>query len=111
MTYRNILAGSIVAAICLSAGAANATADPPQLRVKYNVWELRTQAGAQGVYSRIKRGAERACPDGGVMPISDRMAAVRCQEELIELAVAKLGSPIVTALHSGNESIQLASRK
>jgi UrcA family protein len=111
MNYRNILAGSIVAAIYLSGNAAQATQGAPQLRVKYNVWELRTQDGAQSVYDRIKRGARRTCPDQGVMPIADRMAAIDCQEELVALAVAKLRSPLVTALHGGTGEIQLASRK
>jgi UrcA family protein len=111
MNYRNILAGSIVAAVYLSANAAQATQGAPQLRVKYNVWELRSEAGAQGVYDRIKRGARRTCPDQGVMPIADRMDAIDCQEELVSLAVAKLQSPFVTALHGGSEKIQLASRK
>lgn len=111
MNYRNILAGTVVAAIYLSGAAAQATQGAPQLRVKYNVWELRTQSGAQGVYNRIKRGARRTCPDQGVMPIADRMAAIDCQEELVELAVDKLASPFVTALHGGSEGVQLASRK
>lgn len=72
--------------------------------VSYAELDLTKQAGAEALYKRIKRAAFTVC--GGYdspMPWSYTLKS-RCYKTALNEAVAKVNSPLLTALHQDKNS-------
>jgi UrcA family protein len=73
-----------------------------QMRVSVAGLNLRSEAGARMALARIRRSAGEFCStDEGVVSVRRRAATGACYSLMTDLAVAKLRSPWVAALHEG----------
>lgn len=108
MNQHSTIAAGLLASILALAATQPASATPgPTMRVSYKHSELRTDEGAQAVFSRIRRSANRACAAGGWN--SHYRTVYKCRNELVELAVAKLNNPRVAGVHAANKPVRMAS--
>jgi UrcA family protein len=80
-------------------GAAPALADPRSETVSYRDLDLSTVAGAQTLYGRIKSAARSVCGYEG-RGITDQAFWKGCYQGAISDAVAKVNSPLLTAVHT-----------
>jgi UrcA family protein len=86
-------------------GAAQALpADEPDgvrsITVNFRDLNLSTIAGATTLYQRIKKAAGKVCQEPDSF-LNDLAAWTRCYRGAIDDAVAKVNSPLLTAVHSG----------
>ncbi len=107
----NIL-NSIPRATCWSAaftsiacllGAAQAVAAPAETRsetVSYRDLDLSTIEGATALYQRLKSAARHVCDEPGTYPYALQEWR-SCYNAAIADAVAKVNSPLLTALYRG----------
>ena len=82
-----------------------------QVRVHYHLQELESWGGAEAVYRRIGIAARRGCQPVAVAALVARVQARKCRDELVGLAVARVGSPVLAAVHDGSAPIRLAARR
>jgi UrcA family protein len=85
-------------------GAAHASADPAvtgrSVTVNYRDLNLSTIAGATALYQRLQ-GAARSVCDGPATGVHAYQEWRSCYQAAIADAVAKVNSPLLTALHRG----------
>jgi UrcA family protein len=92
-------------AICLL-GVTIASADPSGTRsaeVSFRDLDLNTQAGAQKLYRRIQGAAQRVCGYEATLAKAQSIWQ-HCVRPTVDAAVAKVDSPLLTALHTGRSS-------
>ena len=76
--------------------------------ISYRPYELATAAGSRAVFERIQRSAKRACRwDIDTLRALEK---VKCEADLTQQMVDKIGHPAVSALLTGKPGVQLASR-
>ena len=91
--------------ICLL-GAATTWADPAGTRsieVGFRDLDLNTQSGAAKLYRRIQGAAQRVCGYEATLAEAQSIWE-RCVLPTVDAAVAKVNSPLLTALHTGHSS-------
>ena len=76
------------------------SAEPVGITVKYGDLDLSTPAGAHTLYSRISGAARTVCGFEGTTLI-DQAIWKSCYRGAISDAVAKVDSPMLTAVHTG----------
>jgi len=74
--------------------------DPSSVKVSYRDLDLSTFAGAHELYGRIKTAARTVCGYEG-RNLTDQAFWNGCYRGAIADAVAKVNSPLLTAVHSG----------
>lgn len=72
--------------------------------VKYSAAKVTTAAGAAELYARLRHAASRVCMDT-TRRIDSQTAVAACMKEALDGAVARIGSPMLTALHSPQLSV------
>ena len=82
------------------AGAAQALASEPSIKVSYSDLDLSTPAGAQTLYHRISGAARTVCGFEGADLIEQQVWKA-CYRGAVADAVAKVNSPLLTAVASG----------
>ncbi len=106
MNFINSIHRSPVRALALALilgvlGATPALAqDPASVKVSYRDLNLSTIAGAQALYGRIKTAARSVCGYEG-RNLFDQSFWNACYRGAITDAVAKVNSPLLTAVHTG----------
>lgn len=75
-------------------------AESYSVTVKYNDLNLETLAGARTLYGRISAAARNVCGYEG-RSFTDQAFWNGCYRGAIADAVAKVGSPLLTAVHTG----------
>lgn len=92
------LAGLVVAG---AAGASPSYGELPTLTVRYSADMLDTDSGAQAVYHRIAKAAERVCPNESYsLLVNSRV--LKCREEAISAAVGKIHNQRLAAVHAAS---------
>jgi UrcA family protein len=82
-------------------GAAQASAsEPAGIRVGYGDLDLTTSAGAHTLYARIAGAARTVCGFEGT-PLIEQTLWNSCYRRAIAAAVAKVNSPLLTAVETG----------
>ena len=76
------------------------SAEPASITVKYGDLDLSTPSGAHTLYSRISGAARTVCGYSGTDFI-DQAIWKGCYRGAIADAVAKVNSPLLTAVHTG----------
>ncbi|HUL19355.1 MAG TPA: UrcA family protein [Steroidobacteraceae bacterium] len=76
------------------------SAEPGGITVKYGDLDLSTASGAHTLYSRIAGAARTVCGFEGTTLI-DQAIWKGCYRGAISDAVAKVNSPMLTAVHTG----------
>jgi UrcA family protein len=76
------------------------SAEPASVTVKYSDLDLSTPSGAHTLYSRISGAARTVCGYAGTDFI-DQAIWKGCYRGAIADAVAKVNSPLLTAVHTG----------
>jgi UrcA family protein len=119
--YRSSTWLAALAAISCSLGASQAFAanERDQVRsekVSYADLNLSTPAGASTLYRRIQRAARSVCgADDRVGSILPHLQWRKCYESAVADAVAKVNSPMLTAVHddktSGRKGATLLSQR
>jgi len=108
-----LLTGLIAALAAPAAAGVHATApsDAPTAAVRHDDLNLNGPAGAEVMLSRLHHAARKVC---GPAPLTQEIAANQrhraCVRETVDIAVAKLNAPLVTARHNGRDSAVLAAR-
>lgn len=101
---------TFAAALCLTLAfgtAATAVAGERSAAVQYTQDDLRTEAGVEAVYARLRSAASRVCSgERGLSGQYDRMA---CRRAALNRAIAQLNQPALTARHQGVKAQVLAS--
>jgi UrcA family protein len=103
---RLILVAMIAAGV---GGAAQAREHSEILSTKG--YDLSTRTGAEAFYHRLKHVAAEVCriPSYNFAPEGELLQHDECYEEALNTAVAKAGSPFLTAVHEGSRPTRLAS--
>jgi UrcA family protein len=96
-----------------------AVADPrsgDQLRtekVQLSDLNLRTDAGATAAVRRLSMAARTVCDqnDNSTRDLGGRMISKHCRQSAMDVAVASLGAPLVTATYAGSAPTRLATAR
>jgi UrcA family protein len=80
--------------------------------VSYGDLDLKTEAGAKVLLTRIGKAAKSACGDLVHTPLLPREGAYRreCVAEAVDAAVARIDAPMLAALHKSQPDMTLAAR-
>ena len=102
VSFKSVLA--LTVASCLLAGGnalATGTRDAlPSVTVKYGDLNLSTAEGANTLYSRLRRAARSVCGVDSIQPEEKMWVHWKaCYDTAIATAVAKVNSPMLTAVH------------
>lgn len=104
---KNILAGLVASAACLStaapalaAPALVADAAPPSKTVSYSELNLQSAAGVQALYARLHAAARQVCAEQDGRSLREHIAYSSCVNSSLERAVRDLRNDAVLALHS-----------
>lgn len=96
--------GAVIWTISAVTGVATAQTSQPVAAVTYADLDLSTKDGAQTLLKRIDDAALGIC---GPAPVHSPLTPTantlheRCLREAVDGAVAKVGAPLLTALHTG----------
>lgn len=89
-------------------GAAPAKADQSELTISYKAYKLESQAGAEDVYTQIKRAVKNYCVTPGVRPVQQHQAERECIARTLNAAIREVSSRRLTRLHKGEASPNVA---
>jgi UrcA family protein len=116
-----VLLASGLAAVVLGLGAANSFATPAQIsarsssdnvrsvKISFAELDISKPAGAQALYKRIRKAAFVVCGAYDSPMPWYYTAKTECFKTAVDDAVAKVNSPLLTSLHT-NENTRLASK-
>jgi UrcA family protein len=94
-----------LATLAATAQAASATA-VPTVKVRYSDLNVRTEAGAQLLYQRIRGAAHFVCGQQG-RSLEEKAQWNSCVREAISDAVTTVHSPLLSALDAGASAPQI----
>jgi len=89
---------------------ARSTSNGPSITVRYADLDLSRVAGAQTLYRRIKGAARSVCGDQG-RRIEEQHQWKSCYQGAIADAILGVNSPLLTMVHSGQNSAATATAK
>ena len=99
--YRSAPASiTLVAMVGLFAAGQLPAAEQHSVTVKYHDLDLSPPAGARALYGRITAAARQVCGYEG-RSFTDHAFWSGCYRGAVTDAVAKVGSPLLTAVHTG----------
>ncbi|MGE0580549.1 MAG: UrcA family protein [Steroidobacteraceae bacterium] len=105
---RNIFIGAAtIAALTCSAALFAATNDNTvhrSVEVHYTDMNANTADGARALYARLRSAAKAACGTAPGSDLASRSDFNACRSEALSVAVAKVGSRNLTALHRSSVS-------
>ena len=78
----------------------SAPSDVPSVTVSFRDLDLSTPEGANTLYRRIRTAAQKVCGYAGADVLSQNISRA-CYRNAIADAVAKVNSPLLTAVHTG----------
>ena len=84
----------------------------PAKVVRYSDLDLSSSVGIHTLYQRIQDAAWRVCLD--VVPPHNGQGGIeniKCRQTLIDVAVAQVNKPALTALHAGKSSDSRTARR
>ncbi len=93
----------VCASALMLAFAAPSFAQSSQNRVvEYGDVDAYSQRGAETILNRVEHASEQICGDRpGPMPIPERQGVAACTYETMDIAVADINNPAVTARYYG----------
>jgi len=105
LATRILLLGGGLAGLAAAgaAGASAANGEVPTQVVRYSAEMLDTDSGAQAVYHRIAKAAERVCPNDSYSLLVDSRVQ-QCREQAISAAVNKIHNQRLAAVHAAASS-------
>ena len=91
-----------LAGLSLAGAASAATLEGTQREatVRYSDSNLATDEGARALYSRLARAAERVCPNEPPYAHISTTSVLKCRQEALSAAVAKIHNQRLAALHA-----------
>lgn len=72
------------------------------MRVATGDLNLQSDTGAQSVLHRIKSASSTFCEDAGTRDLARKLAAWKCRDRMMYMAVSKLDAPLVTASYQAS---------
>ena len=112
-TFAAVCVISLAGALTLGLADQTAAAAPQQeweARVSYADLRLEREADARTLLRRITVGATRVC-GGPDISLARKRALLACRDEAVAGAVRKVGSPMLTAVHSRDPIAVLLARR
>ena len=109
-TYSIRLTFGLFALLSLtSVMAAESASEPsvPTYKVNFEDLDLRTAAGNEQLYRRIRTGAESVCRTSEGRDLADIARHKSCMEDAVADAVAKIDKPTLTASYLAHHGGQL----
>lgn len=97
----------VIGLMALGAAAAQVSASElqgPDEVVRYSDLDLGTRSGAETLYTRIQRAAARVCRESDFRALTQRMAALRCESQLVAQTVASVPSPQLAAVYQSHRN-------
>lgn len=92
-----------------SSSDSSANREPVTLTIRYQPRDLATRDGAERVYRRLLLEARRKCSINGTSVVEMRRVDARCVNELVDNAVARMGSVQLASMHRGLEQESIAA--
>lgn len=78
--------------------------------IRFHSDELASPVFASQVYQRIENAAEAFCESPGRRSLAQTIAERKCSEEMIERAIEKIDSPVLTVIHDTHGHTYRVSR-
>lgn len=101
-TFLPAIAAALLCSLFTPASAF-AREETEEMTVPLSGLNMESAAGALAAFDRIKTSARVFCGGSdGVVSITTRMSARRCQDRMIDLAVTKLDAATVTSLRAAS---------
>jgi|HubBroStandDraft_2_1064218.scaffolds.fasta_scaffold303732_2 UrcA family protein len=94
-----LLIGGIAVAAASAARASPPDRDTPTAIIRYTTASLATDGGVRTLYRRIEMAAERVCPHEPAYSQLPNEALIKCRQETIAVAIAKINNQRLVALH------------
>jgi UrcA family protein len=96
-----LLAGALAVSAAGAAGASPAQSDVPAVTIHYSTASLGTDGGAQALYHRLVRAAERVCEaqSSSASPFPS-YGEMKCREQALSGAIEKIHSSRLVAVSS-----------
>ena len=102
-----VIGGGVFAATAAQAGGRDSS--HPREIVSYNDLDIGTVEGAKTLYGRIHRASAKVCRHyHPPHHLGGAMAHYRCRQELVDITVDDVKSPMLSAIHE-NRSVQFAA--
>ena len=98
-----LLGGLAGLAAAAAAGASPANGEIPTQVVRYSAQMLDTDSGAQAVYHRLAKAAERVCPNDSYSLLVNS-SVQKCREQALSAAVNKIHNQRLAAVHAAASS-------
>lgn len=97
-------------ALTLSAGslAAAQEREPTAVKVAVSAAELRDAPAVDKAYARLRRGAREACNSNSLFDHAARREDRACAARALDLSVARLAQPMLTARHEARSGPMMA---
>ena len=74
-------------------------AQPPSVTVSYDDLNLKTSAGVDALYARLRSASRSVCNVGQGRALADTMESRSCYRQVLETAVGNANLPTLTARH------------
>jgi UrcA family protein len=97
-----LLGGLAGLAFTGAANAASEFSDKPEMVVNFSDLNLSTDRGTQVLYRRLTRAAEQVCPAEPSNSHITNENVLKCRQQALSAAVAKVHSQRLAALHAAN---------
>jgi UrcA family protein len=95
-----VLGGLAGFSLAGAASAANTEGTARTLAVRYSESSLATDDGARVLYKRLAQAAERVCPSEPAFARLTTSSVLKCRQEALSAAVAKIHNQRLAALHA-----------
>jgi UrcA family protein len=100
MGFKVSVVAGMLGVMGLGMAAVQASAQMPDVTVRFADLDLNTAQGASALYTRIRHAAEEVCPGAESLSVPLRMAALSCRNKVVAHAVASVGSPQLAAVYA-----------
>jgi UrcA family protein len=112
-TFLPAIAAALICSLVAPASAL-ASEETAEMTIRLGGLDLESKAGSVAAFDRIKTSARVFCGGSeGVVSITTRISARRCQDRMIDRAVTKLDAATVTSLRAASirKTLMVAARR
>jgi UrcA family protein len=95
-----LLAGGLT--VAAAANASPSQSDVPAVAVHYSTAVLNTDTGAQALYHRLVRAAEKVCADQSPAARLPSDAEMKCRAQAVSSAIEKIHNPRLVAVSNSS---------
>ncbi len=97
-SYLSTLFIALAAVLALSSNPALAGSGQ-DLKIKYNSYQLRSNAAASELYAVIENRIQHFCEENGTRSLAAKRAEKRCTVEMLDKAIQQIANNRLSAIH------------